>query len=391
MSVTLPEASISGAIFEPGTPEVAELGTILPGETKTAEFRLRAQRTGSITFSQITTRRGSVGRFRLRMGVDERGVPLSPDAIGYPEFAEDLRTIAAGAVPAIERYLGQALSVSTAAQLPAGVIGVSRGALNARVVEIAEAGQRLRYGDAPERVLADLLLDFQGARSGSAGLDHDLARDGRGPRVARGVPRRARRRGGEADAVALLARARRISRVAARRGSSQRRRRRHGRRASNCLGAARGSTSSADRFRSGLLRGEVAPHRWTLARVAPDRGNAALLAADRRGAAAEVALLDLAATAAANCCAGRCRAAGRRCLRAVARRAPTPQLEVDEDCNGASEASLIAAVGDVVERRPPCSAWCRTSRCSRAGRRSRVRAPTSATTATVVGRCSRSR
>ncbi|RIL05407.1 MAG: hypothetical protein DCC71_10460, partial [Proteobacteria bacterium] len=171
VSVSLPEASLSGAVFEPGTPQTAELGTILPGETKTAEFRLRAQRTGAITFSQLTSDGDVVGRFRLRMGVDERGVALSPDAIGYPDYVADLAAAAPVVFAALERYLGQALSVASAAQLPPGVQSVSRGALTRRVVEIAEAGQRLRYGDAPERVLADLLLDLAGGRAPHAGLD----------------------------------------------------------------------------------------------------------------------------------------------------------------------------------------------------------------------------
>ncbi|MCK6549505.1 hypothetical protein L6R52_26940, partial [Myxococcota bacterium] len=180
VSVTLPAASLSGAVFEPGTPEVAELGTILPGETATAEFRLRAQRTGAITFSQLTSDSDLVGRFRLRMGVDERGVALSPDAIGYPDFAEDVRALSPALFQAFERYLGQALSVATAAQLPPGVEPVSRGALESRVLAIAEAGQRLRYGDTAPRVLADLLLDFQGARRPHAGLDQIWRETGAG-------------------------------------------------------------------------------------------------------------------------------------------------------------------------------------------------------------------
>lgn len=39
------------------------------------------------------------------------------------------------------------------------------------MLELAEAGQRLRYGDDLRRVLADLLLDWQGGRSFNAGYD----------------------------------------------------------------------------------------------------------------------------------------------------------------------------------------------------------------------------
>jgi len=78
VSVSLNRNSISGATFEPGQQETIQLGTILPGQTATATYRLRSQRTGAISFSNLTTSDdGTVGRFRFSMGVDERGVPLS--------------------------------------------------------------------------------------------------------------------------------------------------------------------------------------------------------------------------------------------------------------------------------------------------------------------------
>ena len=43
--------------------------------------------------------------------------------------------------------------------------------MTARVLELAEAGQRLRYGDEAQNVLTDLLLDWQGGRKPSAGFD----------------------------------------------------------------------------------------------------------------------------------------------------------------------------------------------------------------------------
>src|SRR5262249_8533158 len=75
VQVTLNAASISGGVLE--SDETVPLGTIAPGETATAKFHIRAQRTGAITFSDLTTSDDSlIGRFRLRMGIDERGVPL---------------------------------------------------------------------------------------------------------------------------------------------------------------------------------------------------------------------------------------------------------------------------------------------------------------------------
>lgn len=170
VNVTLRQASISGGVLE--SPETVDLGTIPPGETRTATFRVRAQRTGAITFSNLTTSDDSlVGRFRLKMGIDERGVALSPDTLLMPDFVDDLPP---ELIAAATRVLGQALSVATAGQTPPGIRRVSSATVTARVVELAEAGQRARYGDELERVLLDLLLDWQGGRKFDAGFDQIL-------------------------------------------------------------------------------------------------------------------------------------------------------------------------------------------------------------------------
>lgn len=105
------------------------------------------------------------------MGIDERGVALSPDTIAMPDFVSALPT---NLLAAANRVLGQALSVATAGQLPPGVIKVPKSIITKRVLELAEAGQRLRYGDSTNRVLADLLLDWQGGRNFDAGFDQIL-------------------------------------------------------------------------------------------------------------------------------------------------------------------------------------------------------------------------
>jgi len=122
VNVTLPASSLSGAVLE--TEGTVELGTILPGETATARFRLQAQRTGAISFSNLTTSDdATVGRFRLTMGVDERGVALSPDTLALPDFVDDLPE---SVRIAADRVLGQALSIATAPQLPTGVRGIPK-------------------------------------------------------------------------------------------------------------------------------------------------------------------------------------------------------------------------------------------------------------------------
>jgi concanavalin A-like lectin/glucanase superfamily protein/Big-like domain-containing protein/thrombospondin type 3 repeat protein len=176
VQVSLSSASISGGVLE--SDETVELGTILPGQTGTAKFRVRSQRTGAVTFSNLTTSDDSVvGRFRLRMGIDERGVTLSPDTLLMPDFVNALPTNAVNARTVLEaanRVLGQALSIATAGQLPAGVKNVPKSFITKKVLELAEAGQRIRYHDPTNRVLADLLLDWQGGRNFNEGFDQIL-------------------------------------------------------------------------------------------------------------------------------------------------------------------------------------------------------------------------
>ncbi|MDB6037199.1 MAG: LamG domain protein jellyroll fold domain protein, partial [Verrucomicrobiales bacterium] len=170
VQVTLTSASLSGGTLE--SPETVQLGTILPGQSATAIYRVRSQRTGAISFSNLTTSDDSVqGRFHLSMGIDERGVVLSPDTLALPDVANSLPT---NLLNAANRVLGQGLSIATAGQLPSGIIKVPKSIITKRVLELAEAGQRLRYGDSTNRVLADLLLDWQGGRSFNEGFDQIL-------------------------------------------------------------------------------------------------------------------------------------------------------------------------------------------------------------------------
>lgn len=167
--VTLPKSSLSGAVFEAGQEATIELGDIAPGQTATARYRLRSQQTGSIKFSNLTTSDdASRGAFLLTMGVDERGVALSPDTLLLPDLVTNLPS---GLRIAADRVLGQAISIATAGKVPAGVQVVPKSMVIRRAVELAEAGQRLLYDDSRARVIADLLLDWQGGREFQSGWD----------------------------------------------------------------------------------------------------------------------------------------------------------------------------------------------------------------------------
>ncbi|MBK8001598.1 MAG: carboxypeptidase regulatory-like domain-containing protein [Verrucomicrobia bacterium] len=172
VQISLNKNSISGARLESDDQQTVELGTLMPGESKTATFKLRSLRNGAVSFSNLTTSDDSVvGRFRFSMGVDERGVALSPDTLAMPD---QVNSLPPALLFAANRVLGQALSIATAGQVPPGVTRVGKSIISRRVLDLAEAGQRLNYGDPAKRVYADLMRDWQGGREASAGFDQIL-------------------------------------------------------------------------------------------------------------------------------------------------------------------------------------------------------------------------
>lgn len=170
LTVGMNREAMSGTVLL-GEDQV-ELGDVAPGQSVTAQFRFRSQRTGQVLFSNLSTSEDSVsGRLQFTAGVDERGVDLSVDAIGFPA---EVMALPEGLRRASDRVLGQALGVATAARLPDGVLRLTRAEVIRRVLDLAEAGRRVRLGDPLERVLADVVRDWQGVRSGSAGFEQIL-------------------------------------------------------------------------------------------------------------------------------------------------------------------------------------------------------------------------
>ncbi len=153
--------------------------TVAPGQAVTARFRLLAQKTGHVTFSSFTGEAGTGGGIQLSTGVDERGVPLAPNAIVLPKTTEHLPP---ALVAAAQRVLGQAFSIATAPaeSIPAGALFVRRQTVIDRGVELAQAGERVGFGEPLARVVQDLLLDWIGNSTFDAGFDQILRTTGAG-------------------------------------------------------------------------------------------------------------------------------------------------------------------------------------------------------------------
>jgi len=171
VSVNLDPLSISGAelLSEPAI----TFETIAAGQSATARFRLRAQQTGEVTFTSFTGDAAQGGGVRLFTGVGERNVALAPNSIVLPKTTDALPP---GLVAAAQRVLGQAFSIATAPAegLPPDVLFVKRQTVIDRGLELAQAGERVQFGESPGRVAQDLLLDWSGNTVLDAGFDQIL-------------------------------------------------------------------------------------------------------------------------------------------------------------------------------------------------------------------------
>ncbi len=177
VSVSLYPRGITGAelLSEPS----ATFPTIAPGDSATASFRLVARRTGTVDYSFLETDSNLAGAFELRTGIGERGITLSGATIVLPPTVGFLPS---PLVAAAQRVLGQAFSIATAPAggLPPGVAFITGQTVTARGIELAEAGQRLEFGEPLGQVVAELLFDWGGSRYQDDGFDQLLRTTGAG-------------------------------------------------------------------------------------------------------------------------------------------------------------------------------------------------------------------
>ena len=168
VTVNLDPRAISGAAFVAGEANSKSIDTILPGSAATVKFRLKSQRTGKVTATAFESPEIK-GRFVLRTGVGENGIPLSPDSLILPytgTLPSDLVTSAVG-------LLGQAWSVATApaGALPASVLPIGKSIITARAYDLSEAGLRILIGDNQVRAVEDFTFDFFGSDVYNKGFD----------------------------------------------------------------------------------------------------------------------------------------------------------------------------------------------------------------------------
>ncbi|HUF85492.1 MAG TPA: Ig-like domain-containing protein [Acidimicrobiia bacterium] len=178
ITVALEELRITGAHKADPLDEFSPtIETLAPGASSTLEFRLVADVTGAVIASTFQSSDVALtGTIRLRAGVGEVGIPLSPATLILPRFTERLKppfTASDAYLKETVRLLGLAwsLAVSPASLTPPGLPRVVTGEVERRALDLGEAGQRTFLHEPLLESLEGLLLDQLGNRAPLAEYD----------------------------------------------------------------------------------------------------------------------------------------------------------------------------------------------------------------------------
>jgi alpha-tubulin suppressor-like RCC1 family protein len=185
VSMTLDALSLSGLnLLGDATQSIA---TLMPGEAETLVFDFESLRTGQAVATYLRFEGpGATGSLKFKVGVGERGVPLSPDTLVLPAQVDELPpTVISTAM----RVLGQAWSIANTPPnaMPPGVARISKPAVMAKALALAEAGLRIRLGQPDADAIRDLLPDFYGPAPIDRGFDQLLRTTDAGRNLNRAI------------------------------------------------------------------------------------------------------------------------------------------------------------------------------------------------------------
>lgn len=188
LTVTLDQLALAGAaLLSEG---VVNVPVIKPGEARVVTFEFRSNTTGAVVASYLGFHGDSSssvsGSLKFKLGVGERGVPLSPDTLALPASVESLPP---ALVDAAMRVLGQGWSLAGAppGSLAAGVTRISRAVVQQRALALAEAGLRMSLGEPLHSAVSDLTADFFSPRELDPGFDQLLRQTEAGRDLARAM------------------------------------------------------------------------------------------------------------------------------------------------------------------------------------------------------------
>ena len=191
VTVDLDEQHMTGARpADPTDPLERTVETLAPGASETVEFELVSELTGKVRATTFqSTSENLRGTVRLRTGVGELGIPLSPATLIMPRFSEYLTP---PHLPEDEllkshvRLLGLAysLAVAPSALVPPELPFVRQADVERRAIDLAEAGQRRFLQDGLLESTAVLALDQLGNRHHLSGFDELRRKTAKGLRAA---------------------------------------------------------------------------------------------------------------------------------------------------------------------------------------------------------------
>lgn len=181
VTIAIDAASLTGAeaVGVPaGTGPAAPLGDIPPGESRLAKFALKAKRTGRVVASAFTSDGPVVGSLRLRTGVTNDGIPLSPDSFIFPRVISVLPPeVVDPATSLIGIAHGLATMDPTAPGVGCGLLGeecappFADGVVRDRVFDLVTAARRASLGEPVAAAVADLAFTWLGSAVPSPGFD----------------------------------------------------------------------------------------------------------------------------------------------------------------------------------------------------------------------------
>ncbi|HRJ40425.1 MAG TPA: carboxypeptidase regulatory-like domain-containing protein, partial [Caldilineaceae bacterium] len=155
-TLSLLPRSLSGAQLL--SQETVQIDTILPGDSATATFRLRALQTGSVVASSLASE-NTPGKFEFRMDVGELGIPLSPNVLQLPG---EVNFVPQGIRAEAISLLSQAFALATSPIVPVGLLPVDQSMIYERAFDLAAVGQRISLFEPELSAAWDLALDFSG-------------------------------------------------------------------------------------------------------------------------------------------------------------------------------------------------------------------------------------
>ncbi|HPA50406.1 MAG TPA: carboxypeptidase regulatory-like domain-containing protein, partial [Thermoanaerobaculia bacterium] len=164
ITLALDAAQATGAVkADPNDTFQRQIETLGPGEGATVEFRLVAKVTGRCVATAFQSSGSVQGVIRLRTGVGEHGIPLSPSSLVLPRFTGELpEPLVAANVPLLG--LAYSLAVAPPGAIPPDLPRLVKSDVERRAIDLAEAGQRIFIGEELLPSLEALLLDQLGNR-----------------------------------------------------------------------------------------------------------------------------------------------------------------------------------------------------------------------------------